>query len=90
MTVREPLNRAQARFAEFDAHLMEDEKPSVYFRALVDGGAFPRQPPFSMLADLIGLEQSPEHHPEGDVWTHTLLVTDNAAQAGGSANRRAR
>ena len=25
------------------------------------------------LADLIGTGQSPEHHPEGDVWDHTLL-----------------
>ena len=26
------------------------------------------------LSDLRGCEQSPEHHPEGDVWTHTLLL----------------
>ncbi|NIV52012.1 MAG: HDIG domain-containing protein, partial [Gammaproteobacteria bacterium] len=23
-----------------------------------------------------GVEQSPEHHPEGDVWTHTLLLLE--------------
>ncbi len=26
---------------------------------------------------LKGVEQSPEHHPEGDVWTHTLLLLEN-------------
>ena len=25
---------------------------------------------------LQGVEQSPEHHPEGDVWTHTLMMLD--------------
>jgi poly(A) polymerase len=28
-------------------------------------------------AALKGVEQSPEHHPEGDVWTHTLLLLEN-------------
>lgn len=65
---------------EFDKHLMEDENPSVYFNELVNKEAFPEQYPFTLLTDLIGLEQSPVHHPEGDVWNHTMLVTDNAAQ----------
>lgn len=29
------------------------------------------------VATLQGVEQSPEHHPEGDVWTHTLLLLEN-------------
>ena len=29
------------------------------------------------VAALKGVEQSPEHHPEGDVWTHTLLLLEN-------------
>ncbi len=65
---------------EFEKHLMEDEKPSVYFNELVNKEAFPAQYPFTLLTDLIGLEQSPVHHPEGDVWNHTMLVVDNAAQ----------
>jgi tRNA nucleotidyltransferase (CCA-adding enzyme) len=32
------------------------------------------------LAALIGCPQNPKWHPEGDVWTHTLLVTDEAAK----------
>lgn len=59
---------------------MEDDKPSVYFNEIVKKEAFPKQYPFTLLTDLIGLEQSPVHHPEGDVWNHTMLVVDNAAQ----------
>lgn len=73
-------NHAQACFLEFEKHLMADEKPSVYFNELVNKEAFPAQYPFTLLTDLIGLEQSPVHHPEGDVWNHTMLVVDNAAQ----------
>lgn len=32
------------------------------------------------LAALIGCEQEKEWHPEGDVWTHTKLVLDRAAE----------
>lgn len=32
-----------------------------------------------MLHRLKGTEQSLLHHPEGDVWNHTLLVVDEAA-----------
>jgi tRNA nucleotidyltransferase (CCA-adding enzyme) len=34
---------------------------------------------FPELAALRGVPQDPEWHPEGDVWTHTLLVLDAAA-----------
>jgi tRNA nucleotidyltransferase (CCA-adding enzyme) len=67
-------------FHEFEAHLMGGEKPSKYFDSLLSAGEFPEQPPFDMLSGLSGVEQSPVHHPEGDVWRHTMLVTDNAAQ----------
>ena len=30
------------------------------------------------LAALVGCPQEPEWHPEGDVWVHTLMVTDEA------------
>ena len=35
---------------------------------------------FAEIGDLIGVEQSPVHHPEGDVWNHTMLVLDQAAR----------
>lgn len=34
---------------------------------------------FPELAALVGVRQDPRWHPEGDVWTHTLLVVDAAA-----------
>lgn len=33
---------------------------------------------FQELKDLIGIRQSPIHHPEGDAYTHTLLCIDKA------------
>ena len=30
--------------------------------------------------DLIGVIQSPVHHPEGDVFNHTMMVVDEAAK----------
>lgn len=69
----------QSLFHELDSHLLKDGKPSDYLRSLLDSEAF-RGHPFHMLSDLVKVEQSPEHHPEGNVWNHTLLVVDNAAR----------
>ena len=52
------------------------EKPSVHFTAMRQAGQL--CPWFQELADLIGVEQSPVHHAEGDVWTHTMMVLDEA------------
>lgn len=35
---------------------------------------------FPELEDLIDCQQDPEWHPEGNVWIHTLMVTDQAAK----------
>ena len=66
-------------FAAVEAHLMNDEKPSAYLESVADQADF-RQYPFSLLHDLKRAEQSPIHHPEGNVWNHTLLVVDEAAK----------
>ncbi|MEM5768985.1 MAG: HDIG domain-containing metalloprotein [Bacillota bacterium] len=79
MTTKTDAGGRAAIFHEFETHLMGDEKPSQYFDGLLNAGSFPDAFPFSMLSDLVGVEQSPAHHPEGDVWRHTMLVTDNAA-----------
>lgn len=67
-------------FINFEKHLLEDEKPSTYFNDLVNSNLFPKEHPFNMLSDLIYTEQSKEHHPEGSVWKHTMLVIDEAAK----------
>lgn len=66
-------------FDEFHRHLMEDEKPSLFLKAQEESGLFNSGHPFDLLGALKQTGQSPTHHPEGNVWNHTLLVVDNAA-----------
>ena len=67
-------------FEEFEKHLMEDEKPSIYFNKMLDNADVFTKYPFTLLSALVETQQSPQHHPEGDVWKHTMLVVDNAAK----------
>ena len=67
-------------FSEFEQHLLEDKKPSEYFNQIVKSDEVSGLYPFTLLRDLIKVPQSPTHHPEGNVWNHTMLVVDNAAQ----------
>ncbi len=66
-------------FSDFEYHLLKDEKPSKYFIDEMENGLYFNQYPFRMLKKLKDIPQSPEHHPEGDVWNHTMLVVDEAA-----------
>ena len=67
-------------FEEFEKHLMEDEKPSIYFKEFINDENIITEYPYTLLSALVDIKQSPEHHPEGNVWIHTLLVLDNAAK----------
>lgn len=69
----------QELFDNIGRHLIEDIKPSGYLNDIYDEPAF-RQHPFDMLRKMRRTEQSPVHHPEGNVWNHTLLVVDEAAK----------
>ena len=64
-------------FDEMNKALLKAEKPSIFFRVLKDMDHLREF--FPELADCIGVRQSPEHHPEGDVFEHTMLVVDCAA-----------
>lgn len=66
-------------FQEFEAHIMKDEAPSKYFNGLLKEEWFKSTYPFTLLSALVNVEQSPKHHPEGNVWNHTMMVLDNAA-----------
>jgi putative nucleotidyltransferase with HDIG domain len=68
-------------FMQFDYQLLNHDKPSIYFREIADSTWFLTTYPFNLLGDLKMIEQSPLHHPEGDVWEHTMLVVDLAAEA---------
>lgn len=65
-------------FNDITYHLLHDVRPSVYIEAISTRPQF-KEYPLCMLHKLKGTEQSPVHHPEGDVWNHTLLVVDQAA-----------
>jgi tRNA nucleotidyltransferase (CCA-adding enzyme) len=67
-------------YEEFDKHLMEDEAPSKYFEERLKQGLFYNVYPFTMLGRLTNTPQPIQHHPEGDVWKHTMLVVDYAAK----------
>lgn len=69
----------QSIFKDFEYHLMNDDKPSLYFNNLITSRNFPNEYPFTLLRDLLDVPQSPKHHPEGSVWNHTMLVIDGAA-----------
>jgi len=57
--------------------LLSAPRPSIGLRYMQEAGILKRRHP--MLYQLIGCEQSPVNHPEGDVWEHTLQVVDIAA-----------
>ena len=63
---------------ELKKALLGSEKPSVFFETLREMDQLDAW--FPELKSLIGVEQDPVYHPEGDVWTHTMEVTDRAAK----------
>lgn len=66
-------------FKEMEAHLLNDDAPSDYFNRICGAEIF-HGDPFSILSRLKEIPQSPKHHPEGNVWNHTMLVVDEAAR----------
>lgn len=72
------MDEKQMLFFDIERHLMNDDKPSGYINQIRDDARM-REFPFSYLTRLEAVEQSPVHHPEGNVWIHTMMVTDNAA-----------
>ena len=67
-------------FDEFEMHLMEDSKPSLYFNKIINNESIFTEYPYTLLSSLVHTAQSPQHHPEGNVWIHTMMVVDNAAK----------
>ena len=65
---------AERIWGELKKLLLEAERPSRGFALALELGVIDRL--FPELKALVGCEQEPEWHPEGDVWVHTLLVID--------------
>ena len=63
---------AERVYKETERALMEPY-PHLFFETLIDFGLFPE------LANMRGVPQPVKHHPEGDVFVHTMLVVKRAA-----------
>ena len=66
---------------ELKKALLKAEKPSIFFEILREMDQLDFW--FPELKALIGLEQNPVYHAEGDVWNHTMMVLDQAAKLRG-------
>lgn len=65
-------------WGELEKALMKSDKPSIFFTVLREMDQLDTW--FPEIKSLIGIEQEKLYHPEGDVWNHTMLVLDLAAQ----------
>ena len=63
-------------WGEFEKLLLLPARPSSGFEFARQVGIVSSLLP--EMAALVGCEQEPEWHPEGDVWVHTLMVIDQA------------
>jgi tRNA nucleotidyltransferase (CCA-adding enzyme) len=67
---------AERIWGEVEKLLLLARRPSIGLQLALDLGVIDRL--FPELKALVGCEQEPEWHPEGDVWVHTLMVLDQA------------
>ena len=58
--------------------LLKADKPSIFFERMREMDQLTVW--FTELEALIGVEQNPKFHAEGDVWVHTMMVLDEAAR----------
>ncbi len=74
------LSSLPAERIETELHkgLCKSRQPSKFFLILREMNQLETW--FHEVKQLIGLEQDPVFHPEGDVWTHTMIVLDKAAE----------
>jgi tRNA nucleotidyltransferase (CCA-adding enzyme) len=70
-------------FEEYKKLLLKANKPSIGFELLDELGAL-----FPELKALQGVIQDERYHPEGDVWTHTMMSLDAMAELKTGDNRR--
>lgn len=65
-------------WGEIEKLLLAARRPSIGFALALELGVIDAL--FPELKALVGCEQEPEWHPEGDVWVHTLQVVDRARE----------
>ena len=76
---------AERIWGEIEKLLLQARRPSIGFHLALDLGLVRQVLP--ELGSLVGCEQEPEWHPEGDVWTHTLMVIDTARELNADLDR---
>jgi tRNA nucleotidyltransferase (CCA-adding enzyme) len=76
---------AERIWGEFEKLLLKAMRPSIGFALAREMRVTERLLP--EMHALIDCPQEPEWHPEGDVWTHTLMVIDEARQRNGDLDR---
>ena len=78
LTAADP-NTSQEQFEEaLRRTLLDSDHPSLFFQALRASDALDDW--FPELKALIGVQQNPVYHAEGDVWNHTMMVLDEGAK----------
>lgn len=65
-------------YGEMKKALVKSDEPSVFFNILRETNQL--RDWFPELQAMIGCEQNPDYHPEGDAWNHTMIVLDKAAK----------
>lgn len=65
-------------WGEIEKLLLRARHPSIGFALALELGVIDQL--FPEMQALVGCQQEPEWHPEGDVWVHTLMVIDEARQ----------
>ena len=76
---------AERIWSEIEKLLLQAPRPSLGLQLALDLGIIRQVMP--ELLPTVGCEQEPEWHPEGDVWTHTLMVVDKARELSGDLDR---
>jgi tRNA nucleotidyltransferase (CCA-adding enzyme) len=76
---------AERIWGEMEKLLLVAERPSLGFALARDLGVIEQL--FPEMVPLYACPQDPEWHPEGDVWTHTLMVMDEARRRNGDLGR---
>jgi len=76
---------AERIWGEIEKLLLQAHRPSIGLQLALDLDIIRQVMP--ELLPTVGCEQEPEWHPEGDVWTHTLMVVDKARELNGDLDR---
>ena len=63
---------------ELEKALLKADRPSIFFETLKEMNQLSVW--FPEVESLIGVEQNPRYHAEGDVWVHTMMVLDVASK----------